>query len=342
LYPDIFKILLMLRKFITLTVTATLLFTLSSHGQDPAFTQFYANPLYLNPALAGANTCPRLILNYRNQWPALSNSFVTYNLSYDQYIDKIRGGIGVLVNTDNAGSGILRTTTVSPMYSFRLQASKHLIINMAVQGTFYQRSLDWNRLQFEDQIDPQQGFINPTSEQPPDNSSVIFPDFSAGAAFDWKGVLHGGFAAHHLLEPNMAFYNANVNKLPIKFTGHLGGNINLGGGGQFAAEEGAGFYISPNVLYQQQGQFHQLNAGVYVVRYPLIIGGWFRHNFENSDAVIVLVGLQYESLKVGYSYDMTLSKLRGNTGGSHEVSVAWQFSCYEKRRRVRAIKCPEF
>jgi type IX secretion system PorP/SprF family membrane protein len=334
----------MLRKLFSLTTIAILLFTFRGSGQDPEFSQFYANPLYLNPALAGANTCPRLILNYRNQWPGLSNSFVTYNLSYDQYVDKIFGGVGLLVNTDNAGDGILRTTTASLMYSFRLQAGRDFFINMAVQGTFYQKALNWDKLQFEDEIDPQLGFIdNTTSETPPDQSSVTFPDFAAGAVFGWKGILHGGIAVHHLTEPNMAFYNSNTNKLPMKITGHLGVNINLeGGGDEFAGDNEPKFYLSPNVLYQQQGPFHQINAGLYVVRYPLIIGGWFRHNFENADAVIALIGLEYESLKIGYSYDMTLSKLKSNTGGAHEVSVAWQFSCYEKRRKIRAIKCPEF
>ncbi|WP_343789462.1 type IX secretion system membrane protein PorP/SprF, partial [Wandonia haliotis] len=51
-------------------------------AQDPIFTQFYANPLYLNPALAGTHGCPRFALNYRNQWPAISGNFVTYSASY--------------------------------------------------------------------------------------------------------------------------------------------------------------------------------------------------------------------------------------------------------------------
>jgi type IX secretion system PorP/SprF family membrane protein len=334
----------MLRKFILLlTVLTVVLFKNEGKAQDPEFSQFYANPLYLNPALAGANICPRIVLNYRNQWPGLAKSFVTYNASYDQYVNKIAGGVGIMVNMDNAGSGILKTTQASLMYAYNLRAGENLYFNLAVQGTFYQKALNWDQLQFGDQIDPQQGFVLPTSETPPDNSSVTFPDFAAGMAFGWKGILHGGVAVHHLTQPDMAFYSANENKLPMKITGHLGMNISLeGAGSAFSEQEESQFYIAPNLLYQQQGEFHQLNAGIYVIRLPIIVGGWFRHNFENADAFIALVGINYKNLRLGYSYDLTLSKLKSNTGGAHEISAAWQFDCIEKRRKLRAIKCPDF
>ena len=334
----------MLRKtLILLTVIELFLFNNAGKAQDAEFSQFYANPLYLNPALAGANICPRIVMNYRNQWPGLAKSYVTYNASFDQYIDKLHGGIGVLLNVDNAGDGILKTTQASLMYAFSLRASENLFINMAIQGTFYQKSLDWNLLQFGDQIDPQQGFILPTGETPPDNTSVVVPDFSAGVVFGWKGILHGGVAVHHLTEPELAFYKQNENTLPMKITGHMGVNINLEGGGMgFAEDSEPTFYIAPNILYQQQGDFHQLNAGVYIIRLPIVLGTWFRHNFENADAVIMLVGINYQNLKIGYSYDITLSKLKSNTGGAHEVSLAWQFNCIEKRRKLHAIKAPGF
>ncbi len=258
-------------------------------------------------------------------------------------MDKIFGGLGIVVNADNAGNGILNSTAASLMYSYRLQAAKNLFINMAIEGSFYQKSLNWGKLQFADMIDPNLGFVNMTSEAEPNRSSVTFPDFSAGIAFGFKGILHGGVAVNHLTEPNMAFYDQNENKLPMKITGHLGVNINLGSSsGGISDDEGADFYLSPNVLYQQQGPWHQLNAGLYVVRLPVVIGAWFRHNFENSDAVIALVGIQFQNFKVGYSYDLTLSQLKSSTGGAHEVSLAWQFNCIEKKRRLRAIKCPEF
>lgn len=339
-----FKAGLMLQRIlIILTVVTTILFNNTGNAQDAQFSQFYANPLYLNPAMAGVQICPQIIVNYRNQWPGLSKSFINYNASYDQYFNKIHGGVGVLVNMDNAGDGILKTTQAGLMYSFSLQAGENLYINMAIQGTFFQKTLNWDLLQFGDQIDPQQGFVLPTGETPPNSNSVVFPDFSTGLVFGWKGIIHGGVAVHHLTEPNMAFYDQVENKLPMKITGHLGANINLEGGGLgFAEDSEPKFYIAPNLLYQQQGDFHQLNAGVYVIRLPIVIGTWFRHNFENADAIIVLVGINYKNLKIGYSYDITLSKLKSNTGGSHEVSLAWQFNCIEKRRKLRAINAPGF
>lgn len=335
------KVYFMLKKgLVIIGVFLLTLSSLESSAQDPEFSQFYANPLYLNPALAGANICPRVILNYRNQWPSLKKGYVTYNASYDQYIDKIHGGVGVIVNADVAGDGLLTTTSASLMYAFNLRAGKNLYFQMAVQASFYQKSLGWEKLIFADQYDPS-GFIKPTNEQQPDNLNVIFPDFAAGITFGYKSRLYGGVAVHHLTEPNMAFYNSETNKLPMKITADLGYSLPLdGGGGEYG--DASKFSLSFNGLYQQQGKWHQINAGVYLLKYPFVIGGWFRHNFENADAFVALIGLTYESLKVGYSYDVSLSNLSGNSGGAHEVSLAWQFGCSEKRRKIKAIKCPEF
>ena len=89
------------RIYIT-AIIAILGFT--AYGQDPQFTQFYANPLYLNPAFAGSYGCPRFNMNYRNEWPSLSSNYVTYSVSYDQYFKNISGGIGVIATHDQQGT----------------------------------------------------------------------------------------------------------------------------------------------------------------------------------------------------------------------------------------------
>ncbi len=98
----------MLRKSVFSLILSYLLlclFAVESKAQDPLFTQFYANPLYLNPAFAGSKRCPRVNINYRNQWPAIAGQFVTYSASYDQHVDAISGGLGGLVYSDRAVNG---------------------------------------------------------------------------------------------------------------------------------------------------------------------------------------------------------------------------------------------
>lgn len=107
-------------------------------AQDPQFTQFYANPLYLNPAFAGTARCPRVVLNYRNQWPALTGTFVTTSASFDQHVDGIMGGLGLLVTHDQAGKGTLNTTTVSGIYSYQQAISRKFSMKVGFQATYFQ------------------------------------------------------------------------------------------------------------------------------------------------------------------------------------------------------------
>jgi len=307
----------------------TALTTNSATAQDPEFTQFYANPLYLNPAFAGTARCPRVILNYRNQWPALSGTFVTYSASYDQHIDAISGGLGVLVTNDRAGRGTINTTNASLMYAYQFNVNRNFSIKAGFQGTFFQKSLDWSKLTFGDMIDPRYGFIYQSSEVPGANSAAG-ADFSAGV-LGYSKQYFFGFAVHHLTEPEETLISG-ASSLPRKWTGHAGAVIPFK---SRAPEEGS---VSPNILFQQQQDFTQLNLGIYVTKGPVVGGLWYR----NQDAFILLIGLQTDIIKVGYSYDVTISKLSTATAGSHEVSFAMQFDCKPKRRKFRTISCPSF
>src|ERR1700758_2863398 len=94
--------------------------TESAKAQDAEFTQFYANPLYLNPAFAGTARCPRFCLNYRNEWPGFYKTYITYSASYDQLFDNLTGGLGLIVVDDHAGNGTINTLDASGIYSYQL------------------------------------------------------------------------------------------------------------------------------------------------------------------------------------------------------------------------------
>ncbi len=333
----------MIKKLILyINIIFLLLVSLKGIAQDPSFSQFYANPLYLNPALAGSTFTPRLIINYRNQWPSLDANFVTYSASYDQFVDNISSSFGIMVNTDRAGDGVLNTSTFSGIYTYTLRINRHTYLNAGLQASFYQRKLDWEQLIFDDQINPVQGVVYPTSERPPDNLDVGFLDFSAGLLLGYKDIFYGGLAVHHLTEPYDGFYSDNNSRLNSKFTFHLGGVIDMESRGRRSRRDDA-LTLSPNIMYQQQETFKQVNIGLYLNRFPFVLGTWYRHNMENPDAFIVMVGFKQETFQFGYSYDITVSKLKNVTGGAHEISFQVRFkNPSSRRRRVQAIPCPSF
>ena len=311
-------------------------------AQDASFSQYYGHPTYLNPALAGSKMVPRLTLIYRNQWPAIPSTFVTYAATYDQFVDPISGGIGFTVMNDTEGDGTITSTSFGAMYSFRMNLSRKMTLNAGFQTSYIQKKLNWDKLIFGDQLIGRLGQnLPPTQETIPDRLNFGMIDFSTGLLLGYKESMYFGVAAHHINRPDNSFTSLNDSKLDMKFTAHAGALIDLRQGLDGGDIEDMS--ISPNILYQQQGKFHQLNIGVSFNIYPMVIGGWFRHNFENSDAIIGLIGFQHEKMKVGYSYDYTISSLTNSaTNGAHEISFAWLFDRRQKTFKHKAIKSPMF
>jgi type IX secretion system PorP/SprF family membrane protein len=294
-------------------------------AQDPQFTQFYANPLYLNPAFAGTARCPRICMNYRNQWPNIPANYVTYSFSGDLHMDAVAGGLGILITTDDQAKGTLKTTNASLIYSYQAVINREFSLKFGLQGTFFQKRLD-PELTYGDMIDPRRGFIWNTKEASP-RTSKSGADFSVGMLGYSKRYFFG-LAAHHINNPEEGLLGSS--RLPVKVTGHAGAIITL--------EKGNESYISPNILFQAQQNFRQLNLGLYYVKGPFVAGLWYR----NLDAVIALIGIQNGNFKFGYSYDVTVSKLAGNTAGAHEISIQIQFECKTKSKKYRTISCPSF
>src|SRR5205814_5862540 len=94
------------------------------HAQDLEFSQFFNAPLYLNPAFAGVGGGPRFALNYRNEWAGLGNAYISYAASYDQHVDALGGGIGILIVSDQQANGIYVGNSVTGVYSYEIKLSK--------------------------------------------------------------------------------------------------------------------------------------------------------------------------------------------------------------------------
>ena len=318
-------------------------FVINANAQDPQLTQFYAAPVYTNPALAGSAVCSygaagRISLNYLNQWPNLPGTFRSVSASWDQHIPSVGGGVGAMVFHDIAGSGLLTSTTISGVYSYLLPLNRgKLYMRFGLQGSVTNKSIDFTKLKFADQINPTAGFTLPTGEQTP-SQNVTYPNFNAGWIM-YSSKFYAGFAAHNINQPNWSFYKNPDEILPMRLTVHGGAVIKLS---KSRYEENT---LSPNMLFMKQRNFTQLNLGFYTNKGPLVTGLWFRQTFgqyNNSDAVIMLVGFRKNRFKFGYSYDFTVSDGRSAIPSSHEVSATIDWCVPPGRSPFKPLRCPEF
>ena len=295
--------------------------SISSLGQDVTFSQFYSNPLYLNPAFSGSVQAPRISMQYRNQWPKFNNAYTSYSVAFDMPVDKLRGGVGILLMNDAQSSNIINSTQAELMYSTFVQLSDKFRLYGGIQAGFHQNSIKWDKLVFPDNLDPNFGKHGVTAEQPISDPTYEYFDVSTGLLV-FNERLFFGAAAHHLNEPKKSFYSGqrDYSILYRKYTLHFGTRIPVFIYGHLRKK----FDLSPQIILQQQGPFRQFNYGLLGNRKGISAGVWLRQNFTMKyDALIFLVGFIKKNWQFVYSYDWTISGLGGATGGSSEVSLSF-------------------
>jgi type IX secretion system PorP/SprF family membrane protein len=327
-----------LKFFLTTVVFLFLaIITTTVKAQDPEFSQFYANPIYTNPAFAG-NECGRIALAYRMQYYALPGGFVTFSGSFDQRSDKIHGGYGIIFTNDKAGEGLLTCNTANFLYAYVLPIKRNLFMRFGIQGGFFQKSLQWDKLRWGDMIIPQRGFVIPTNETRI-TANVIGANFSSGVLL-YTDRFYLGFACHNITQPYQSFLTGPPEigtSIPRRYTLHGGLVIPLDN----KKEPESTF--SPNILIMSQGKFNQANLGFYLNRGPLVTGLWLRQTTENTDALIALLGFRQGDFKFGYSIDFTTSKLNSAGKTAHEFTASYAF--FNSRPRPPRWKepvCPTF
>jgi type IX secretion system PorP/SprF family membrane protein len=258
---------------------------------------------------------------------------VTTSAAFDTYAKSISGGIGIIAMHDMQGQGTIQTTMLGGIYSYNLKVNRKFSLMFGARAAYFQKFLDWDKLTFGDMIDPRRGFIYQTGDVPRGNGRRGFFDASFGIVGFGKNYFFGG-AVHHLNRPDESMILGN-SRLPMRFTGHAGAEIKLGQRGRYTNTTS----IMPNIIYQYQNGFQELNIGTYIKYGNFTVGAWYR----NRDAFILSFGVATEKFRVGYSYDLTVSKLgNGISGGSHEVSLGMNLKCRKKAKNFRKISCPSF
>lgn len=317
-------------------------------SQKVQFSQYYAAPLVLSPSYTGMKDGSRIIMNYRDQWPSIPGTFTTYAFSYDQYFSRMKSGLGLLVVRDEAGSGNLNLTDIGLLYSYDITVTRKIHVRPGIKFKYGQRGIEIAKLIFGDQLEIDGNHASSSSEYVAALNKKGYIDVDASALV-YSSKYWGGFTVAHLMRPNQSLLGTEA-QLPMKWT--LFGGYRLPIKGNRLRSREVTESITFSMLYQFQDGHDQLDLGAYWKKLPFTFGLWFRglpiagiqRGYEKIDAVIVLVGFQVYDLKFGYSFDYTLSGLIGTTGGSHEISIIYEFNKNAKLRRKRrqvTIPCPD-
>lgn len=294
-----------------------------SIAQDPHFSQYNTSRTYTNPAFSGTDSTLVLSTGYRSEWPKIAGGYKTFTFSVDQYVRFLGGGLGINILSDNAGNGTVITNRIDITYAPHYELFKHkLVIQPALSVGLFQKSLDWSKLSFGDMIDSRRGYVYNTNEHEP-NLTKSALDFSFGLLV-YSTNFYGGFAAQHLTQPDEGLMGPSP--LPIKTTIHGGANLSF---------NTKNFILSPNILIMKQADFQMLLPGL-SAKYKWAVLGI---SYRSEDAFIINAGFQNRFLKIGYSYDYTVSSLTNKaTGGSQEIQLAWFLHYQKKICKIKTIR----
>jgi type IX secretion system PorP/SprF family membrane protein len=331
--------------------------TAGIQAQDKHYSQFYAAPLSLNPALSGIIDGKfRIATLYRDQWRrVLDNPIRTFALSSDlrftmpsDNAKRDAMGLGLAFTTDKVPVVGFTTTqiAVSLAYHKALDIYNRQFLSLGLQSGLTQRNIDYGALTFHDQFDGSTGYTFGTGEILPGNN-ISFTDLNVGLNYTTKlqsgASLIAGFAIHHFLQPNVSFFeNREVgDRLYTKYSGQLLTNIPVSTNDRFS--------LSPRIIFAVQGPHMELNAGANLRismgefgNTALYLGGWVRPVRSNDgllvDALVGMLGLELQNVLLGFSYDINLNALQ-----AFQRQTAFEFSVmYLGNYTNQEILCPKF
>lgn len=340
----------------------SLFFIHQLQGQDRMFSQFYASPLTLNPALTGAFEGKfRVSSIYRDQWrQEMEKPYATFSSALDlrwrmgrntsKYQD--HAAVGVMFFTDKAGPLQFGTTqiSVSAAYHKALDIRNTQFLSLGFQAGIAQRNLNFGNITFEDQFNGTTGYTDPTSERLPENN-FAYGDYSVGLNYVFAPKasrirVFAGAAMHHFLAPSVSFYRQTDNDSPlddnildVRYSGQLSAQLPLT----------QKVVLLPRAIFDKQGNHMKLDAGTNFrfnasdyKNVAIHLGAYLRpvaglDNSYRMDALVGLVGIEFNNVLIGTSYDYYLGATSNFNRGAFEISVAY-LGEYEDD----LILCPKF
>jgi len=304
---------------------------LKMHAQDPIFTQYLLVPETLNPSFSGFEDATYFGVLHRTQWPSLDLRVDTEYAFFNTWVENMNSGIGFSIMNQHENNTNYNHSQFNLNYAYIINLENDWYFRPSLEIGVGAKSFNFQNLILADQININSGSINAISADPyapNDNSNIYFVDFTAGFVFDKRSFRNDtdfwiGASMKHLNKPNISFFdNGNV-PLDIFYSIHTSY--------KFPYFNDNKMLVSLN--YMQQSDYNRLDIGATIKLDKLFLGAIAvtnpAKNNSNSHlltSVNALVGLEFERLRFGFSYDINTTNI-GRTDGVYELSITYLARC---------------
>lgn len=299
-------------------------------AQDPIFTQYFLVPESINPSFTGTLVTGYSGIIHRSQWPNENRRIDTEYAFINAPIGPEREmGLGLTILNQREVFTNYNYIQINGVYSYNVNLNNDWKLRLGIEAGYGNKNFNFNNLLLEDQINVNDGNISGGSIDPSANFNrkISFFDISSGMVLYNDNVWLGA-SLKHLNKPNIAFIEfANV-PLEMFFSIHSGYSLSIEDTHLSFFPDNTNVLFTAN--YMKQAQYNRLDFGTALEFNPLLLGIIAATNPEGkSDNSHLLTSLnlfgsvQLDRFVLGYSYDVTTSKL-SNTRGVHELSITWQ------------------
>lgn len=335
-------------KYAILLLVALCCFFFSARGQNYHFSQFYDQPVALNPALTAAyDGIFRASAAYRSQWYSVTVPFQTFGGSIDAAVYRNNRrqeliGIGGSFLADKAGS--LNYTSLQAMITASYikyigRSGKHKI-GVGLYGGLLHNYLDFSDARWDEQYvfghyDPSQ-----SSSELFATTRQFFFDIGAGAFWsfspDKRNTFQLGASAAHLNCPREVF-GESFEQLPIKFNVHFLSRIGI-------TDD---FALEPLLYGSWQRRFSEYTFGMNVEYFQrknsyttvFSVGGGLFYRW--NDAIVMDVFFNLQNVRLGVSYDINVSKFVAATHARGGIELTLSYIFRKKTvKRIGKEPCP--
>lgn len=296
--------------------------------QDPQFTQWMHNKLIYNPGYAGTSGGICGVAQFRQQWVSFEGAPQSIAIAGDMRLQGLPIGVGLNIINDKIGP--MNTLFLRAAGSWNKQLGPGTLGVGLDVGILQKKISDtW--------ITPETGKIDPRIpgaydlQNNPELNKISY-DLGFGAFYQIPGTFYVGLSSTHLPAQSIR-QNTDISfKLSRHYYGMAGYTFMINKWNK----------LTPNVLVKTDVSGTAIDANLTYMWSDMI---WVGGTFRAGDAGAALIGYQNTTAKgltykIGYSYDFTLSKIKGYSSGTHEIIAG--FCLTPKVKKLTSYSDPRF